>query len=280
MIDTTPGAVTMNEKNEEDTIEKKVMEDSTGAYGTSNDAQVGDTVEFKSTVTIVPRSVNVKIHDTMDSGLTLNVDSIKVYTDEDLLIPYTGASVRTGSKADEGDTFTISIPDSFAATATENQTLYITYSAELNSNAVAKNENGIAIKDQKNTTKVTFGDASSSEEVTTTTTTHKFTVHKHAVGVDNLADAIFQLKKGDAVVNLVKLDDNNYRVVDDTETSAPISHVKDNQEVKEIGADTIVSDFVTVSDGDIVIWGVDADDDYTIEEIQPPKATTRLTRVT
>jgi hypothetical protein len=54
MIDTTPGAVTMNEKNEEDTIEKKVMEDSTGAYGTSNDAQVGDTVEFKSTVTIVP----------------------------------------------------------------------------------------------------------------------------------------------------------------------------------------------------------------------------------
>jgi len=212
----------------------------------------------------------------MDSGLTLNVDSIKVYTDEDLLIPYTGASVRTGSKADEGDTFTISIPDSFAATATENQTLYITYSAELNSNAVAKNENGIAIKDQKNTTKVTFGDASSSEEVTTTTTTHKFTVHKHAVGVDNLADAIFQLKKGDAVVNLVKLDDNNYRVVDDTETSAPISHVKDNQEVKEIGADTIVSDFVTVSDGDIVIWGVDADDDYTIEEIQTPKGYNKI----
>lgn len=279
MIDTTPGAVTMNEKNEEDTIEKKVKEDSSGVYGASNDAQVGDTVEFKSTVTIVPRSVNVKIHDTMDSGLTLDESSIKVYTDENLSAEYASAAVHTGNSADKGDTFTIVIPDSFAETANENQKLYVVYTAELNANAVVKDENGVVIiVDQKNKTKVAFGDSTTSTEATTTTTTHKFTVHKYPTGDTNtnLADAIFQLKKNGTVVNLVKLDDNNYRVVGETGTTTPTSHVKENQEVNEIEAGTIVSDFVTVASGDIVIWGVDADADYTIEEIQTPKGYNKI----
>ena len=71
MIDTTPGNVSINEKNDDNTIVKTVKEDSTGNYGKENDAQVGDTVEFKSVATVVPRSINVKIHDTMDTGLTL-----------------------------------------------------------------------------------------------------------------------------------------------------------------------------------------------------------------
>ena len=43
MIESTPSkaAVTINEKNEEDSIEKTVKEDSTQEYGESNDAQVG-----------------------------------------------------------------------------------------------------------------------------------------------------------------------------------------------------------------------------------------------
>jgi len=272
MIETTPAeaAVTINEKNEEDTIDKKVKEGDT--YGTNSDAQVGDTVEFKSEVTIVPRSVNVKIHDTMDSGLTLNTSSIKVYTDEALTTEYSAANVKTGAQADSDDTFTIVIPDAFAATATANQKLYIVYTAEINQNAVVKDSNGVAIVDQNNKTHVAFGDGTTSEEKTTTTTTHKFTVHKHATGeTTNLADAIFQVKKGDVVVNLVKLDDNNYRVVDDTETTAPVSHVGTDNSVNTVVANTIVSDFVTVSGGDIVIWGVDSGEGYSILEIQAPK---------
>ena len=277
MIDTTPGNVEINEKNSEDTIDKKVKEDSTGNYGTENDAQVGDTIEFKSVATIVPRSVNVKIHDTMDSGLTLNADSIKVYTDESLSTEYTGATIRTASTspaaADTGDTFTIDIPDTFAAAATADQKLYIVYTAELNAAAVVKDENGVVIVGQNNKTKVSFGDNTTSTEVTTTTTTHKFTVHKYATGDEttNLANAIFQVKKNGTVVNLVKLDDTNYRVVDDTETTAAVSHKGENQTVETITAGTVVSDFVTVASGDIVIWGVDSDSDYAIEEIQTPK---------
>ena len=291
MIETTPDskAVTVNEKNEKDTIEKTVKEDSTGNYGESNDAQVGDTVEFKSVATIVPRSIKVKIHDTMDSGLTLNPSSIKVYStyvgpDSEDNVEYTAATVRAGtggSAPDTGDTFTIDIPDSFAATATASQTLTIIYTAEVNASAVVKDENGVAIVDQNNKTKVQFGDGTSSQEDTTTTTTHKFEVLKHAGGSsENLAGAIFQVKKGDAIVNLVKLDDNNYRVVDDTETTAAVSHVAENNEVATVAANTIVSDFVTVDSGNIVIWGVDSDSDYTITELQAPKGYNMLNPAT
>ena len=74
MIETTPSnsEVTVNEKNELNSIDKTVKEDSTGNYGINNDSQIGDVVEFKSIVTVVPRSVNVKIHDTMTDGLTFS----------------------------------------------------------------------------------------------------------------------------------------------------------------------------------------------------------------
>lgn len=270
MIDTTPGDVEINEKNSEDTIEKTVKE---GAeYGAENDAQVGDTVEFQSVATIVPRSINVKIHDTMDDGLTLNIESVKVYTDAEHTELYGEAEIKTGNEADTNDTFTIVIPDAFAATASADQKLYVVYTAEINSAAVVKNEAGVNIVDQNNKTHVSFGDNTSSTESTTKTTTHKFTVHKYATGKDteNLAGAIFQVKKNNTIVNLVKLDDTNYRVVDDTETSDPVSHVAENNEVATIEANAVVSDFVTVASGDIVIWGVDSGD-YTIEEIQAPK---------
>lgn len=286
MIDTTPGDVTINEKNEEDTIEKEVKENSTGTYGDSNDTQVGDTVEFKSVATIVPRSIKVKIHDTMDSGLTLNASSIKVYTDEDLQTEYTAATVRAGtgtSAPDAGDTFTIDIPDTFAATATASQNLYIVYTAEVNANAVVKDANGVAIVDQNNKTKIQFGDGTNSTEDVTTTTTHKFSVYKHAEGsTDHLADAIFQLKRNGQAVNLVKLDANNYRVVDDTETGTATTHVADNNEVATVAANAIVSDFVTVASGDIVIWGVDsgATAKYTITELQAPKGYNMLNPAT
>ncbi len=271
MIDTTPGNVTINEKNEGDSVDKTVNEDSTDAYGDTNDAQVGDTVEYKSVVTVVPRSVNVKVHDIMDSGLTLNTNSIKIYTDAELTTEYTSATIRTGSNADTGDTFTIDIPDTFAATATASQMLYVVYTAEINANAVVKDTNGVAIVDQNNKTKVTFGDATTSTEDFTTTTTHKFEIKKFATGKENLADAIFQLKKNGTVINLIKLDDTNYRVADDTETGTASTHVAANNGVAVIAADTLVSDFVTVDSGNTVIWGVDADSDYQIVELQAPK---------
>ena len=258
MIETTPdkAAVTVNEKNEEDTIEKQVKEGND--YGKSNDAQIGDTVEFKSIATITPRSINVKIHDTMSTGLTFHADSIQIFTDAKLTTKLAASLYEIQAKPDEGDTFTIKIKDEFAATATEAQTLYITYTATLNEKAVVKGTDGVVIVPQTNTTKISFGDGTSSEEDQTTTTTHKFSVFKHATNkTENLAGAVFSLKKAGTVVKLIKLDDNNYRVANGEETDA-------------------VDTFTTVESGDIVIWGVDADNDYTLFESAAPAGYNKL----
>ena len=57
---------------------------------------------------------------------------------------------------------------------------------------------------------------------------------------------------------LIKIDDTNYRVAMPGESGA-------------------VDTFTTVASGDIVIWGVDSDSDYTLEEITPPDGYNKLT---
>lgn len=249
MIETTPdkAAVTVNEKNEEDTIEKQVKEGND--YGKSNDAQIGDTVEFKSIATITPRSINVKIHDTMSTGLTFHADSIQIFTDAELTTKLAASLYEIQAKPDEGDTFTIKIKDEFAATATEAQTLYITYTATLNEKAVVKGTDGVVIVPQTNTTKISFGDSSSSAEDQTTTKTYKFEVLKYANGVKTklLAGATFQVKKGDTVLKLTKIDDNNYKV----------------------DPNGTLDSFTTNDVANIVIWGVD-NAEYTLVETAAP----------
>ena len=271
MIDTTPAktAVEINEKNSEDTIEKQVQEDGSNGWADSNDAQIGDTVYFKSSLKVVPRSVKVVVHDKMTSGLTFSGNSsIKLYTDEACTTPLDAGMYTIKSTPDTGDTFTITISDAFAAETTADAYIYITYSAVLNKDAITSTP---AIAAQENETHVSFGDDTDSTSDKTTTTTHKFAVNKHAHdSTDDLADAIFTLKYNGTVINLIKIDDTNYRVADKTETGTPQSHV-DGGNVKVIPAGTLVSDFVTVSTGDIVIWGVDSGSGYTITELQAPK---------
>lgn len=269
MIETNPGQqnVKITEKNDTDTIDKKVEEDSkkdaADAYGVSNDAQIGDTVNFKSVATIAARSINVKIHDTMDAGLSFNTGSIKIYTDADLTAELADKYYTIQGTPDTGDTFTIQIDDSFAATASETQTLYVVYSATLNDAAIEEDEEGnVKIDPQTNKIQLTYGN-SQSVEATTTTTTHNFSVFKHAKdSTDNLAGAIFSLKKNGAVVKLVMIDANNYRVAT----------------AEEIAVEGTTTDtFTTVASGDIVIWGVDADTDYTLLETEAPAGYNKLT---
>ena len=259
MTETTPdkNEVKFKEKNPEDTIEKTVKEDSTGNYGESNDAQIGDTVEFKSVVKIVKGTRNVVVHDKMDSGLTYTADSVAI---KGLT---KGTQYTVNEEPTDGDTFDITFAQSWIDSLDFGTAGYkeyvITYTATLNENAVKKDENGVAIVDQNNKTHVSFGDNTSSKEDTTTTTTHKFSVHKHAKdSTGNLAGAVFSLKKNGTVVKLIKLDDKNYRVANGNEEGA-------------------VDTFTTVDSGDIVIWGVDADNDYTLEEITPPDGYNKLT---
>ncbi|MBQ5969812.1 MAG: isopeptide-forming domain-containing fimbrial protein [Clostridia bacterium] len=263
MTETTPddAAVTIAEKNPEDTVDKKVQEDSSSTYVDSNDAQVGDTVNFQSTVTLLPNTTNVVYHDTMDPGLTFDTTSVTVTVGGTALAStYYTVNTNPGN----GETFTVTFTQAYLDTISASTDVVISYSATLNENAAqtttttgeepdVTTTTTAAINPQTNEAHVTFGNNQETTHETTTTTTHKFSVYKHATGsTENLADAVFSLKKNGTVVPLVKIDDNNYRVANPSENA------------------TTTNTFTTVASGDIVIWGVDADNDYTLEEITPP----------
>ena len=261
MTETTPdsAAVTINEKNPENTISKKVKEDSADSgneYVKENDAQIGDIVTFQSVVKIVKGTRNVVVHDKMDAGLTYTSGSVAI---EGLT---KGTEYAVSEDPADGDTFDITFTQSWIDSldfGTDGFKEYeITYTATLNETAVVSGSDGIAIETQYNKTHISFGDATESTEDSTSTTTHKFSVFKHAKNsTDNLAGAVFSLKKAGTVVPLIKIDDNNYRVA--------------------MSGETGVNTFTTVASGDIVIWGVDTDDDYTLEEITPPSGYNKLT---
>jgi len=278
MTETTPdaSAVTIVEKNPEDTIEKEVKEDSTGSWGEANDVQVGDVVEFKSTVKIVKGTRNVVVHDKMTSGLTYTAGSVAI----------TGLTKGTEYTVNEsptdGDTFDITFTQSWIDGldfGTDGYKEYeITYTASVNTAAIVTDSNGVAIVDQNNKTHVSFGDDTDSQEDTTTTTTHKFSVFKHAKdSSDNLAGAVFSLKKAGTVVPLIKIDDNNYRVATSTTTVTPADEPDGDTTTTTTPESGAVDSFTTVASGDIVIWGVDSDSDYSLEEITPPSGYNKLT---
>ncbi len=248
MAETTPDKanVTITEKNPENTIDKVVKEDS-GNFGDENNAQIGDTVEFKTTINIVSGTRNVKVNDTMTNGLTLNANSIAITAGQGAkAIAATNYTVITTAQG-----FEIAFKQEWVDTLNGTNTYVITYTAILNENAVKKDANGVAIVDQNNNTEITYGNDTTVQADPTTTTTHKFTVNKYATGINDLADAVFKLTKGGSDVKLIKLDDNNYRVANGNEAGA-------------------VPTFKTVADGDIVIWGVDADGDYQLVETEAP----------
>lgn len=258
MTETTPAkeTVTIEEKNPVDTITKQVKEDSTGVYGEKNDAQVGDKVEFKSVATILKNTRNVKIYDTMEAGLTYNAGSVEI---ADL----TKGTDYTVVENTDGYAFVITLNESYLNKLEEAETkLTLTYTAVLNEKAIVITENegnkSTEIDDQKNYIRITFGDAQF-VEASTTTTTHKFSVYKHAEGkTEYLAGATFSLKKNGTVVKLIRIDDNNYRVANGEETGA-------------------VETFTTNDKGNIVIWGVDSDNDYTLKETAAPSGYNMLT---
>ena len=252
MVETTPDKqqATINEKNPKDDITKQVQEDKTGNWGTTNDAQVGDTINFKSVIELLKNTRNVTVVDTMDPGLTYTAGSVAI---ADLT---EGTDYTVSSESATG--FTVTFTEAYLNGLTKVKTeLEMTYSAVLNENAISS-DSGVSIVDQKNRIVLNYGDEQSVEQETTTTT-HKFSVFKHAhtSPEDNLAGAVFEVKKAGTVVPLIKIDDTNFRVANQGESGS-------------------VTTFTTVDSGDIVIWGVDSDADYTLNETEPPEGYNKL----
>jgi fimbrial isopeptide formation D2 family protein/LPXTG-motif cell wall-anchored protein len=171
-LDTTNKEVTVLDKNEVPTIEKKVKtrandatnrDGTTGKYtnestvwGENTDYDIGDTVTFKTRITVPKGAKAYKLHDVMEAGLTLvpGTDNVnfKVYatitSGSDYLTEVTAATgtyVVTTSGLTDGCDFEIELKDAWldglAYDATSNQaTVEVEYKAMLNKDAVVKGD--------------------------------------------------------------------------------------------------------------------------------------------
>lgn len=208
-VGTTPGTPNpvIQEKNEVPTNVKTVEEDSTGKYGSTNDADIGQTVNFKSTITAQPGAENYVFEDTMSAGLTYKNDA-KVYTDETMTTELAAANYTVNNTPGDGKTFTITFTQSYLDTITAETKLYVKYSATLNEDAVV----GLPGNSNKSTLK--YGDSAntkSTPESETITYTWDLDVLKYGNGDKEkvLKDAQFVLLNKDkdkvAVVDNGKL---------------------------------------------------------------------------
>lgn len=232
-LDTTNPSVIMEEKNEPPTVEKKVQEDSTRDWGDENTAQIGDTVNFKTTITIKPGAQNYVLHDEMSEGLTLDPDSIALTLD-DAPLNEKYYNVLTAN-LDDGCDFHITFTQSYLDTITKETVVVVTYSAILNEKAVISNN------PNTNKTKLDYGEKNETTWDETKTYTFSFDIVK--TGEDNiiLDGAKFKLydsETGGNEIPVVKISDGVYRLAKAGETGVEMETFNGQIEVRGLDANT------------------------------------------
>ena len=248
-LDTTAPSVEMFEKNEPPHIDKQVKEDSTGNWGDKNTAEIGDTVEFKTTISAKKGAESYVLHDAMSAGLTLDPDSIEV----DGLTK--GQDEQSGdyhvitTGLNDGCTFEVHFHQSYLDTITEDMSIVVTYKAVLNEKAV------VSTDDNPNGTKLEYGDENNTK-VTPPDETKTYTFKVDVVKTDDkdkVLDGVqfklYDAKTGGNEIALVKESNGVYRLAKDGENGV---------------------EYITTVNGQLEIKGFDANTNYYLEETKAP----------
>ena len=239
---TNPDAI-IKEKNGQPTIDKKVKNGDT--WDTTNDAKIGDTVEFKVEVKVEAGAKNYVVTDTMDAGLSFSSGSIQV---DGVALNDTIATLTLKQK--EGDpTFTLTFADSYVADKI-GETIVVTYAATLNANAV--------VAGNKNSATLHYSNQHTVNKETTTYT-HEFDLLK-VDGADHklLDGAEFKLYDAKDSVTPIKVVPvaGGYRVANGNEAGA--------------------TETIAVTGGKVHISGLDKTT-YWLEETKAPDGYNKLT---
>ena len=256
-LDTTKPKVDIREKNVAPTSDKQVQEDYDSKWGTVNDADIGQTVNFQSTITAQAGAEKYVFHDTMDSGLTFDEKSVTVKlhrgetTVEVTAENYQLQTQTTTPALSDGHTFDVVFTPDFCNTLQNDDKIVISYNATLNANAV------IAGAGNKNKSHITYGEKNTAtHDSTTTTHTWEVKVFKYTMkdGQETgLAEVKFELSKkedGTDPIQLIALGNNVYRV--------PVT-----------GEENTITEITTLADGNFTIQGLDSDTYYLVEKETP-----------
>lgn len=251
VLNTTNPDLTIAEKNGVPSVEKGVKNIQNGTYGTSNNASIGDTVYFQTTITAQPGAQNYVLHDKMAKGLTLKNDSIVVKKGESP-VETSDYTLKTSGFIDDC-TFEIVFEQTFCDGLQKDEKITVTYSATLNENAV------IAGEGNKNETKLKYGDSQETQPSVTNTKTFKMDVFKFYIDKNDLttekglAHAVFTLSKksdGTEPIKLIDKSSNVYRVAKKDETNT-------------------ITEVITPDNGRFTIQGLGTGTYYLTETKQP-----------
>lgn len=253
-LDTTNPTATIKEKNGAPENVKQVQEDSTSVWGNKNDADIGQTVYFHSTVTAQPGAENYVFHDTMSSGLTYT--AVTGITLNGQPVSTENYTVNTENLTD-GCTFEVVFTQDFCDGLKASDSIVISYTAVLNENAV------IAGNGNPNESKLSYGDTSNIKTTpvsTTITYTWDMDVFKYTLVKSGdeqteqaLAGAGFTLSKssdGSDPIALISKGNNLYRIAKDGEEGS-------------------VTTVTTDATGKFTVEGLDSDTYYLTETKAP-----------
>lgn len=248
-IDTTAKQVTIKEKNGAPTVEKEV-EYASDSWGQGNDGNVGDTVNFHTTIYVTDGNpTNYVLHDKMSTGLNFKENSIAVKVNDTLITNYTVEYTNT-----DKCTFEISFPN---GTLQTNDKVVVTYSAIINSDAV------VGTDGNDNETWLKYGETGETTHSNTKTYTWKFDILKYFTDSNNekqyLANVEFVLyrKNADDKAEYAKFDSNN-KLTGWTATESEAGKLKTN------------------ATSNVVVEGLDAGT-YFLKEITTPVGFNSLT---
>lgn len=239
-LNTTNPDVTITEKNGQPTIEKQVKNGDT--WGTTNDAKIGDTVEYKVEIKVADGAQKYTVTDTMSKGLTFNNSSLKVTANDAVTTDYTLTSTTNG--------FTLVLPETYVSNLTKGTTIIVTYNATLNKDAVIDGDGNA------NEVKLSYGNHQNTVPSKVTTKSYQFDLVKVDGTTNKLLDgAEFELADGETKLSFVKDTAGNYRVA----------------AAGEDGATTTI----TVKGGKVNIYGL-AGKTYTLTETKAPGGYNKL----
>lgn len=268
LIDSTMGALcgltttnpnaSIDAKNGSPTIDKQVKEDSTGNWGGDNSADVGQIVEFRTTINVHAGAQNYVLHDAMSAGLTFEEVSLIEHVVPGNDTHTVGEDLYTVETEglDDDCTFHVVFSNEFCNNLETNDKVIVYYEATVNEGAV------VAGNGNPNEAWLDYGENHHTTHDTTTTKTYGFDIVKTDSQNKLINGAEFKIYDAATEGNEVKV------VFDENKNIYVRNAAADGDETQE-GA-TIV-----VEDGKVRVEGFD-NGTYYLEETKTPAGYNKL----
>lgn len=237
-LTTTNPDASVNAKNGTPSLDKQVQEDSTNNWGDKNTADIGQTVNYRVTITVHAGAENYVLHDKMSTGLTFDkVTGVELVdpgaNQTSTLVEGTDYTVVATDSVTDGCTFEVRFAKELCDKLETNDKLIVYYQAMLNKNAI------IAGEGNENDSWLEYGEGNFTTHDTTQTYSFGFDVIKtdsQNTLIDGAEFKIYDALTGGNEVKVVLMDDNvTYRRARADEAGVPI--VVKNGKVRVVGFD-------------------------------------------